>query len=449
VIPRAKGDRTEELGPVLTRIAAVGGLVALVVALALILFGRDDSYRVHAVFEDVRGLIPGGEVKAGAEQVGSVEDIEFNDRGLPVVTMEVDADFELRQGGFANIRTASNVGGVNRYVELTEGQGNPLGDGATLGPSDTDQPVDLDTALSDLGPRTRGEVAAVIAGVDAAVRGRGSDLDRALRHSALALGETAEVLNQVTSDRVALETIVEQGRTVVGALAASPEDVGEAAERLAGVLSTTAAREEELARASIALGPGLSSAREVLEAFEEAIPELEDLAAAARPAVFELQPTAREIRPAIDALRPLLAEAEALIEATPAQLRELRPVLRAALPVVARLDSLMGGLGPMLDYLRAWGPEVVAFFTGWADASANYDAAGNLARLSFTPIQRAPHTNLLDPFAGPVAGVVERPFYRTPGSLEGESEAWLDYWHSFIGGGQPVESHLDPEEAAP
>ena len=35
--------------------------------------------------------------------------------------MRIDDDFELHKGAFANIRLASNVGAVNRVVELTEG----------------------------------------------------------------------------------------------------------------------------------------------------------------------------------------------------------------------------------------------------------------------------------------------------------------------------------------
>jgi hypothetical protein len=61
-------------------------------------------------------------------------------------------------------------------------------------------------------------------------------------------------------------------------------------------------------------------------------------------------------------------------------------------------------------------------------------------------IQRARHPQLISP-SDPGPGVVERPFYRTPGSLEGEP--WENYWKSFIGGGKPVESFLEPGEEAP
>ena len=92
--------------PTLARV----GAVALAVRRVAGVLRRRRLYRVSAVFDDVRGLIEGGEVKAGGLEVGSVEEIEFNEDGMPVVTMKIDDDFRLHQGAFADIRLASNVG---------------------------------------------------------------------------------------------------------------------------------------------------------------------------------------------------------------------------------------------------------------------------------------------------------------------------------------------------
>jgi phospholipid/cholesterol/gamma-HCH transport system substrate-binding protein len=432
--------KASEGGPLIVRAAALGALVLAVLVLVAVISSSGATYEVRATFEDVRGLIPGGEVRAGSAHVGEVTDIELDSSGLPVVTMEVDDDFRLRQGAFANIRLASNVGGVNRFVDLTQGTGPPLPDGSTLGPSKTDQPVDLDLAVSDLDPRTREKASELLAALDRTLRGRGADIDLALRHGTEALGETANVLAQVTSDRLALSRLVGDGRKVVGALAASPSDLGSSAERLADVLDVTAGRQAELARAIRALGPGLSNARATLARLDQAIPNLTSLTVALRPAVDEIVPTVREIRPAIAALRPLIAEARKLIDAAPAQLRKIEPVLAAAQPVLRYLNPLVTGFGPMLDYLRAFGPEVINFFSLLADTTSSYDAAGNLIRSTVPAIQGARHPNLIGP-SDPGPGLVERPFFRTPGSLEGEP--WTEYWKSFIGGGEPVESYLD------
>lgn len=427
----------------ITRSSAVAALIALVFGVLIAVAGSSGSYTVHGTFEDVRGLIPGGEVKAGGENVGSVESIELNEDGLPVVTISVADDYRLNQGAFADIRLASNVGGVNRFVELSQGDGPELPDGAMLGPTQTDQPVDLDEAVSDLDPAAREEIAKVIAAVDRTVSDRGADLGRALRHSGHALNETAALLAQVNSDGRALRTLVAQGRRVVGALASAPTDIGDVADNTAALLEQTAARQKELVRSARALAPGLRGARRTLEAMADGIPDLTDLAVASGPAVREIIPTARQVGPAARAFRPLLAEARGLIAETPGQVREWRRVLRSVKPVVARLNPLLAGVGPLLDYLRVWGPEMVSFFALWGDASANYDAAGNVARLGFTPIQTERYTNPIGPSAGPVPGLLDPPFHRTPGSLEGADEAWDDYADSFIGGAKSVEELLE------
>ena len=90
--------------------------------------------------------------------------------------MTIDSDYKLNQGAFANIRLASNVGAINRFVELTQGDGPELADGATLGPSQTDQPVDFDIATSTLDPKTREAAGRLLANLDKATLGRGDDL---------------------------------------------------------------------------------------------------------------------------------------------------------------------------------------------------------------------------------------------------------------------------------
>jgi phospholipid/cholesterol/gamma-HCH transport system substrate-binding protein len=426
--------------------ARLAGLVAIavaVLAVTTIALRSDGTYQVTAVFDDVRGLIDGGEVKAGGVGVGKVTNIAFTDDGMPEVQMSIDSDFRLRQGAFANIRLASNIGVINRFVDLTQGNGPVLADGATLGPSKTDQPVDLDLAVSTLDPRTRAQAGRLLAEVDAALRERGPEIAETIRHSSEALGETANLLGEVTADQRALSQLVTQGRIVVGALAESPEDIGETAERLATTLDAAAARQGELSRTAAAIGPGLASAHNTLEQLGAAVPDLRDLVEVARPVVAELAPTASALRPAMAALRPLTAEARRLAAPLHEQLQALRPVIAAALPVVKDLPGVLDGLTPLLDHLRARAPEVIGFFTLLGDATSDYDVNGNLVRVSALPIQVPRHTNEIDA-SSDAAGSVVRPFDRNPGAAVGEP--WKRYWRSFIGGGRPPRSYLDDSE---
>jgi phospholipid/cholesterol/gamma-HCH transport system substrate-binding protein len=435
-----------EAGPPIVRTVAIGALGLVVLAVALIVSSTSGTYETTAVFDDVRGLIEGGQVKAGGVTVGTVEDIAFGDDGLPHVKMRISDDFQLRQGGFANIELASNVGGINRYVELTQGRGPELPDGATLGPSHTDQPVDLDLALSDLDPRTRRDAGKILAAVDRVTRGRGSYVARTLKRSGAALGQTADVLAEVNSDRLALQTLVADGRAVVGALAEDPGRLSDTADHVAGVLATAARRQAELAQATQAIGPGLHQGREVLAHIDASIPDLRALLTSARPAVAQLAPTARVLVPAFDALQPLLDQARGLIDEAPAELRALRPALTAVERLLPTLGPILTRFGPFLDQLRARAPEVVDFFTLGGDATADYDANGNMVRSSTVLIQSARHKNEVGP-SSDAAGLVKRPFDRTPGALEGDP--WRNYWRTFIAGGRPPRSFLRQRGGSP
>jgi hypothetical protein len=114
--------------------------------------------------------------------------------------------------------------------------------------------------------------------------------------------------------------------------------------------------------------------------------------------------------------------------------------------VAGRLPAVLDMLTPLLDHLRARGPEVINFFTLFGDASSDYDVNGNMIRVSSLLIQRPRHTNEISA-SSDAAGSVVRPYDRNPGTAEGEP--WKHYWRSFIGGGQPPRSYLDESELRP
>lgn len=413
-----------------TRLLVPLTLVAALVAV-LVIASSGGSYRVVAVFDQVNGLVRGAEVRAaGFEKVGTVDDISLGRDGLPHVRLTLDDGYRLRQGATANLRLYSLAGEVNRYVDLRQGSGPELRDGATLGLTSTDQPVEIDQVLSTLDPRTRAEVRGLLAELDAGTRGRGPDIRRALVHSADAIGQTAALLGDVRGDGDSLRALVRQGRRVVGTLAADSGAAPGAIDELAALLRTTARRQAELAAGVAGLPAGLRSPRLALERTDAAVQRLEGVVRDARPAVRALAPFSRDLRDTLPAARSTLAETRRLATAAPAQLRALRPLLRTASPVLDQLAPVLATANPMLDQIRVRLPDVFGFFSNWADFTANYDANGHAARIGLV-FEPAPANQLGPSDSG--AGMLLRPFGRTPGVLEGEP--WKDYASSFVGGG--------------
>lgn len=425
------------VGPYANRVVAFTLLALALFSLIAVVAASRDTYEVKGIFDDVRGLIPGGDVTAGSIVVGTVDSVELNDEQFPEVTMSIDTDFKLYEGAVANIKLASNVGAVNRVVDLSEGDPTAaeLEDGAVLTGAQTDNPVDFDLAVSTLTPDTRADIKKVLVGLDEALLERGPDFQRGLNHSSEALNQTAKLLEQVNADGEALRTIVSQGQTVVSALAESPNDLGEAAERTATLLRTTANRQNELASSIQDLGPALAGARGLLDRTNQAIPNLRTTVAEAGPVLDELGPFADQVVPATKAAAPFIAETKKLVDSAPTELRQQLELLKVAPPTLEKFTPLLERLNPVADQLRIFTPEIASFFQNLADASAPYDANGHLIRISQGPANFLPSSTGAGGDIGPsdcTSGQIVPPYHRTPGVLE--CQPWDD-WRDSLGEG--------------
>jgi len=433
------------IGPHATRVVVVSALVlgAFVLIWAITSSSRG-AYEMKAEFDDVRGLIPGGEVRAGAVPVGEVTSVDLSEDDVPLVTFTVKDDFTLHEGATADIRLGSNVGAVNRAIELTEGDvtAPELEEGTVLTGEDTDQPVNFDLAVQTLNPRTRDNIKALLVGLDEAIKGRGPDFDRTLETSAEAVTETAFLLKQVNQDGEALKTLIGEGQRVVSALASDPEALGEAADRTALLLATTANRQAELAESIQALGPAIADGRRLLDRLAAATPNLREFVTEARPAVTELAPLARLLPEATDATGPFLEETRKLVEGGPSDLRDFDPIIKAATPVTQQLlDVTQAGVGPLGQELRVYAPETIGAFQNFGAATGSFDAVGHMLTTAAGNGQFGlpPSTTL----GGEITqdectpGQIELPFVRTPGVLG--CDPWKDYEDSFIdAGGEKV-----------
>ena len=370
------------IGPHATRVVVISSLVlaAFVLVWAITSSSRG-AYEMKAEFDDVRGLIPGGEVRAGAVPVGEVTSVDLSEEDVPLVTFTVKDDFTLHEGATADIRLGSNVGAVNRAIELTEGDVTTpeLEEGTVLHGEDTDQPVNFDLAVQTLNPQTRDDIKAMLIGLDEAIKGRGGDFDRTLETSAEAVTEAGLLLKQVNEDGAALRTLIGEGQRVVSALASDPDALGEAADRTALLLATTGNRQAELSESIRALGPALVDGRQLLDRLAAAAPNLREFVTEARPAITELQPLARLLPDATDATGPFLEETRRLVERGPSDLRNFAPIIQAATPVTEQLlDVTQAGVGPLGQELRVYAPETIGAFQNFGAATGSFDAIGHI-----------------------------------------------------------------------
>lgn len=426
------------IGPNAARVVVVSTLALFAFVLFIVVTSSTSgTYEMRAQFSDVRGLIPGGEVRAGAVPVGKVTRVELDEEAdLPEVTFLVDDDFRMHEGAAADIRLGSNVGAVNRAIELTQGDtaAPELEEGHLFTEDETDQPVNFDLAVETLDPPTRADLKRLLIGLDKALDGRGKDFDRTLRYSSRATNETANLLAQARSDGESLRTVAEQGERVVRALASSPQDLAEAADRTALLLRTTGGRQAELAESTRRLGPALRGAADALERLATATPNLRELVAGLRPVIHEAGPLVRLLPRAGAAAGPFVAETRRLVEGGPRDLRAFGPIIRAADPVARQLDPVARKALPLGQELRVYAPEIIGAFQNFGAASGTYDAVGHILTVaSGNGGMGLPPSTSAGGFISRDEcrpGRLEDPKIRTPGALE--CDPWTDYEDSFI-----------------
>lgn len=109
------------------------GLFVLLGALALFFlamkagnmssFSFEDTYTVHARFDNIGGLKPRAPVKSAGVVVGRVGDIRFDDKTfLAIVTLSMDSRYQFPKDSSAKILTSGLLG--EQYIGLEPG-GDP------------------------------------------------------------------------------------------------------------------------------------------------------------------------------------------------------------------------------------------------------------------------------------------------------------------------------------
>jgi phospholipid/cholesterol/gamma-HCH transport system substrate-binding protein len=126
---------------------ATGVLVATIGNLSL---SSKKTYK--AVFVDATGVVKGDDIRIAGVKVGSVQDVEIEDRTRALVTFDVDASTPVTAATHATIKYRNLVG--QRYISLSKdvGSDEPLGEGNTIPVSKTSPALDLTVLFNGFKP---------------------------------------------------------------------------------------------------------------------------------------------------------------------------------------------------------------------------------------------------------------------------------------------------------
>jgi phospholipid/cholesterol/gamma-HCH transport system substrate-binding protein len=373
------------------------------------MFAGDGGYRVEAVFDDAGQLVTGNHVEVGGRPIGSIKSIELDDQSQAVVEMEIDDEIApLHEGTTATIRASSLSGIANRYVALDPGPNDAgeIDDGGRIGADETTAPVDLDQLFNTLDAPTRKGLQQLVQGSASWYAGRSEEASRSLQYLSPALSATSRLTREIVVDQGVFERFITDTSRLVGAVAERRTD-------LAALVGNANATARAIGNENVALArtldllPGtLRKANTTFVNLRSALDDLDVLVAESKPATKDLAPFLRALRPLVHDARPTIADLRELIR-KPGKANDLIELTRR-MPKLANLTETvfprairaLDRAQPVIEYARAYTPDLVGWFTKFGQGASAYDANGHYARIQ--PIFSPFSLNDLPPPAGDI-----------------------------------------------
>jgi phospholipid/cholesterol/gamma-HCH transport system substrate-binding protein len=371
-------------------VLVAAALLVVIVLVAFAMFGRGNGYEVTATFQSAGQLVRGNEVRVGGAPVGKITDIGLDHDGQAAVTFSVKDDLApLHEGTTATIRATSLSGVANRYISLEPGPNNApeLADGGHIGTDDTTSIVDIDQVFDSLDERTRAGLRNLIRGQADWYDGRSRQAAQSTKLLAPFLGSTTDLTRELALDQKVLERFLRDGATTVSAIAARRDD-------LAGLVRNTSTAAGAIGDENVALSqtlellpPTLRKANTTFVNLRSTLDDLDVLVDASKPATKDLAPFLAQVRPLTAAAKPTVADLRTLIR-RPGSNNDLIELLSLQ-PRLAKLTSTafprairtLDRAQPVIDYGRAYTPDLAAWLTKFGTVAAAYDANGHYARI--------------------------------------------------------------------
>lgn len=337
-----------------------------------------DGYRLTASVSDVQNLSYDSDVRIAGVLAGKVRGLETQGGSARVVLQLQDDVAPLHQGATLRLRSKTLI--EETYLEVVDGTGPELPDGAAL-PAAAELPsVQLDDVLRTLDEPTRAALQSAVQSLAPSTAGRTSQIRSALS----GLGEVGR-----------------DGRTVLDALAAQSQDLTALSRETSVLLSALDGGQGDLARL-VASAQQLSSVTSARAGdIEASVQRLPDVSRAALAATGELQRLTTSLAPVAADLRQAAPDLDAALVELPATARELRAALPAVQQVLDRAPATLdraprlaengrrlvpparvalADVNPMLAYLQPYGADLAAFFTNVSGNMRQSDANGHYLR---------------------------------------------------------------------
>jgi virulence factor Mce-like protein len=363
---------------------ALLAIVPFVAAAAVALPGEgargDSTYRVDAVFDTAKGIIPGQLVKVAGARVGKVKDVTLTGDYKARIHMEVERRFApFRSDAACSIQPEGLL--AENFVQCDPGtpDGQPLraenGHAPTVPVRQTAVPVSLNDLFDIWNVPTRERLSVLVNELGIGFAGRGEDLNEVLRRANPTLTLARQAIGKLNRQRRQLQQVITSTDRVVGELAGRRDRVADFVDQAARVTTQTALHNRSL-------GESIRRLPDLLRATRPALQRLDELSAAGTPLLRDLRTAAPDVNRLSAGIKPFAtAGLPAVRGLEPAFATALRAVRRSR-PLISEIHKFTEEgkpLGPLLSKLlvdvrdRGAIENALKFFYYAAATAARYD----------------------------------------------------------------------------
>lgn len=332
------------------------------------------QYNVAMVIPNADNLVPGGRVRTAGVEVGLVQSIDVQPDGAHVVISLHPELSPIHQG--ATIRVGARSLVEETYLDLKDGTGPALPNGAVLPPTAIQPNVQLHDVLYSLDAKTRGQLGELLRSSGTATDGTKDDVAGVLAGLGNLGGAGHDALHAVAAQDADLRSLVRETTTVLNALDTSHGEIANMVTNADQLTKATSAQHQALEETMRRMPGVLSSASTATVSLTELshtlAPVARDLGAAGRPlsdALGALPTASQQLRETLPALDDTLDQAPRTLPKIPEIGHDLRHFAGPA-------QDILRDVNPMLGYLKPYGPEIAAWFANFAAAAGYTDEAG-------------------------------------------------------------------------
>lgn len=334
--------------------------------------------RVWALFpSEATTVIRGTTVRAAGQPVGTVGEVQVSRGGVARVELTFDDDrvWPLPQGTKATVGWGGTVKYTGRHIDLELGPPDaaPIKEGGIIPASDVEPAVEIDEVLTSLDKEGRTDLGRLVRRGGRTLGAASDELRDALEVTPPGLRATDALLEDIGSDRRALDTLVRSGDQVMDAVATANPGTRELVTGAARTFAAFGRRAEEVEAGLVQAPETLSTARTVLEHADASLTDVNTLARRLGPGV----PKVRALAAPLDDVLGRLLDVGPLARDTLATARRSAPdvtdLLATARPLTPELASIADQLDEQVHCIRPYAPDASGFGSAWTGFLSNGD----------------------------------------------------------------------------